>query len=103
MPLPHPTPRVPSPYPCFFHPSPPPSLPLQLTPEELRFLVTRQLRLVADDDPWADQAAFLTEVMLATYERRKPQGEVVNEMPLYPTEAVLFDENQLPSVHYTSG
>jgi hypothetical protein len=24
-------------------------------------------------------------------------------MPLYPTEEVLFDENQVPSVHYTGG
>jgi hypothetical protein len=44
-----------------------------LTPEELRFLVTRQLRLVAEDDPLAEDAAFLTEVMLATYERRSSQ------------------------------
>lgn len=41
------------------------------------------------------------QVMLATYERRKPQAEVINEMPLYPTEAVLFDENQVPTVNYT--
>lgn len=30
-----------------------------------------------------------------------PQTETINEMPLYPTEAVLFDENQVPTVHYT--
>ena len=24
-------------------------------------------------------------------------------MPLYPTEAVLWDENQVPSTHYTGG
>ncbi len=29
------------------------------------------------------------------------QADVVNEMPLYPTETVLFDENQVPTVHYT--
>ena len=58
-------------------------------------------RLVSEDDPWAEDATFLAEVMLATYERRKPHAEVVNEMPLYPTEAVLFDENQVPSVHFT--
>ena len=58
-------------------------------------------RLVAEEDSRADDASFLSEVMLSTYERRKPQTEVVNEMPLYPTEGVLFDENQVPSVHYT--
>ncbi|EFN59246.1 hypothetical protein CHLNCDRAFT_29663 [Chlorella variabilis] len=78
-----------------------------LNPEELRFLVTRQLRcaavdgLVSDDDPWADDAGFLAEVMIATYEHRRSQAETINEMPLYPTEAVLFDENQVPTMHYT--
>lgn len=114
--------------------------------------------LVAEDDPWAQDAAFLAEVMVATYQQPRaqvratagvsggvlgvgrhclqpcaaasvpalqaahalhsapacphrpstaptihPQAEVVNAMPLYPTEAVLFDENQVPSVHYTGG
>jgi len=26
---------------------------------------------------------------------------VINEMPLYPTEGVLWDENQIPSVNYS--
>lgn len=30
-------------------------------------------RLVADDDPWADNASFLAEVMVATYEHRHSQ------------------------------
>ena len=29
------------------------------------------------------------------------QADTINEMPLYPTEAVLFDENQVPTVAYT--
>ncbi len=33
-----------------------------LDENELRFLVTRQLRLVAEDDPWAQDPAFLMEV-----------------------------------------
>ena len=72
-----------------------------LTPEELAALVTRQLRLLAPDDPWAGDPAFLTEVVIAAYERRKPLAETVNAMPLYPTEAVLCDAAQVPSVHYT--
>jgi intron-binding protein aquarius len=72
----------------------------RLGPEELKLLVTRQLRLVDGADPWAGDAAFLTEVMLSAYERRRPQREVINEMPLYPTEAVLLDENQVPSANY---
>ena len=35
------------------------------------------------------------------YERRRFQREVINEMPLYPTEGVLWDENQIPSVNYS--
>ena len=80
-----------------------------LDSQELRRLVTRQLRLVAEDDPWAsaeargDDAAtaFLTEVMLASYERRSAQADAISEMPLYPTEAVLFDEHQVPTAQYT--
>jgi len=72
-----------------------------LSEDELRFLVTRQLRLVAEDDPWAQHKSFLQEVMMYTYERRRFQREVINEMPLYPTEGILWDENQIPSVNYT--
>jgi intron-binding protein aquarius len=42
-----------------------------LSEEQLRFLVTQQLRLVAQEDPWAGDAKFLMEVMLAMYERRR--------------------------------
>lgn len=41
------------------------------------------------------------QVMLSTFERRRSQREVINEMPLYPTEGLLWDENQIPSVTYT--
>ena len=58
-------------------------------------------RLVSEDDPWASRIDFLMEVMVSTYERRRFQTEVINELPLYPTESVLWDENQVPDVHYT--
>lgn len=41
--------------------------------------------------------------MLAAYERRKSQREVINEMPLYPTENILWDEGMVPSVNFTGG
>lgn len=41
------------------------------------------------------------QVMLSTYERRRSQREVINEIPLYPTENILWDESQIPSVSYT--
>ena len=59
------------------------------------------LRLVAEDDPWAEDPEFLIEVMVSAYERRKSQTDTVNAMPLYSTEAILWDENQVPKVHYT--
>ncbi|CAL8471736.1 g11278 [Coccomyxa elongata] len=69
--------------------------------EQLSRLVTRQLRLVAEDDPMAADPEFLAEVVVSRYERQKSQTEVVNAMPLYPTEAILWDDNQVPQVHYT--
>ena len=56
---------------------------------------------MAEDDPWAEDSEFLMEVMVSAYERRKSQTDTVNAMPLYPTEAILWDENQVPKVHYT--
>ena len=34
---------------------------------------TAARRLVSDDDPWVEDAAFLAEVMIATYEHRRSQ------------------------------
>eukprot|EP00854_Cymbomonas_tetramitiformis_P019254 gene19254-23016_t len=64
-----------------------------LDPEELKLLATRQLRLLSAEDPWADRVDFLTEVVVSSYEKRRSQRQKVNELPLYPTEDVLFDEN----------
>jgi len=41
------------------------------------------------------------QVILGAYERRRFQTELINEMPLYPTERLLWDEHQIPSVNYT--
>ncbi|GIL75166.1 hypothetical protein Vretimale_7780 [Volvox reticuliferus] len=74
-----------------------------LSPDQLHHMVCQQLRLVGEDDPWGADTAFLMEVLVSTYERRRSQREVVNEMPLYPTEGLLWDESQIPasSEHYT--
>ena len=56
---------------------------------------------MGEEDPWVDHREFLEEVMLTTYEQRTSQTEAVNAMPLYPTEAILWDDNQVPDVHYT--
>ncbi|GLI62109.1 hypothetical protein VaNZ11_004692 [Volvox africanus] len=74
-----------------------------LSPEQLHHMACRQLRLMGEDDPWAADTVFLMEVLVSTYERRRSQREAVNEMPLYPTEGLLWDESQIPasSEHYT--
>lgn len=69
-----------------------------LTPEQLQLMACRQLRLVGEADPWAADATFLMELLVATYERRRSQREIVNEMPLYPTEGLLWDESQVGRV-----
>ncbi len=69
-----------------------------LTPEQLQLVACRQLRLVSEADPWAADPTFLMELLVATYERRRSQREVVNEMPLYPTEGLLWDESQVGRV-----
>jgi intron-binding protein aquarius len=68
----------------------------QLSPEELKLLITSQLRLVDENDPSASDPAFLTEVMVSAYERRRPQREIIESMPLYPTEELLLDGDAVP-------
>ena len=48
-----------------------------------------------------EDPSFLAEVVVSHFERQKLQTEIVNAMPLYPTESILWDENQVPQVHYT--
>ena len=52
-------------------------------------------RLLSETDSWADRIDFLQEVMLTAFERKKSQTETINAMPLYPTESILWDENQV--------
>ena len=52
-------------------------------------------------DPWAGKRDFLEEVLLSAFEARQLQTQAVTAMPLYPTEAVLWDDNQVPDMHYT--
>jgi hypothetical protein len=40
-------------------------------------------------------------VVISTFEKRPSQRQAINELPLYPTETVLFDENMVPSINYT--
>ena len=71
-----------------------------LEPEELFKLVTAQLRLVDPNDPWAKDPKFLLEVMVNVFEKRRSQRQMINSMPLYPNEDVLWNENIIPSIEY---
>ncbi|XP_052836457.1 RNA helicase aquarius [Drosophila gunungcola] len=44
---------------------------------------------------------FLRELLITRHERRCSQLEALNEMPLYPTEQIIWDENVVPSEYYT--
>lgn len=43
---------------------------------------------------------FLIELLITRNERRQSQLETLNEMPLYPTENVIWDENVVPSAYF---
>mmetsp|Transcript_15961 Transcript_15961/g.37841 ORF Transcript_15961/g.37841 Transcript_15961/m.37841 type:complete len:1392 (+) Transcript_15961:941-5116(+) len=73
----------------------------KLTGEQLRHLATKQLCLINEMDSMSDDLGFLTDVILKRYEGRKSQREAINEMPLYPTESVLWDDSQIPVLDYT--
>lgn len=44
---------------------------------------------------------FLRELLISRHERRSSQLEALNEMPLYPTEEIIWDENVVPSEYYS--
>ncbi|KAK6179554.1 hypothetical protein SNE40_011884 [Patella caerulea] len=46
---------------------------------------------------------FLLELLVSKHEKRPSQLEAINEMPLYPTEEIIWDENIVPSEYYSGG
>ena len=72
----------------------------ELDDAALKRLATAQLRLARADDPWTERRDFLEELVVGAYARRRGQRAAINAMPLYPSEAVLWDEAQLPSDRY---
>lgn len=67
----------------------------QLSSEDLQTLVTLQLKMIDPGDRNSSNAEFLKEVLVAKYQKRRLQREAVNAMPLYPTEAILWDKHQV--------
>ena len=44
---------------------------------------------------------FLMELLIFRHEKRDSQLQALNEMPLYPTEDIIWDENVVPGEYYT--
>ncbi len=72
-----------------------------LSREQLARLVVEQLRLASPDDAWAADHRFLLELVVSAFEKRRSQRQAISEMPLYPNEEVLWDENVVPSIAFT--
>ncbi|XP_005185025.2 RNA helicase aquarius [Musca domestica] len=64
------------------------------------------LNLVPDDlkppfDWYRLDEEFLKELLITRHERRCSQLDALNEMPLYPTEDVIWDENVVPTEYFS--
>ncbi|XP_021693013.1 intron-binding protein aquarius [Aedes aegypti] len=64
---------------------------LNLVPEEL----------VAPFDWHRLDEPFLRELLISRHERRVSQLDSLNEMPLYPTEEIIWNENIVPTEYYS--
>lgn len=74
------------------------------SPVELHKILAyiHQLPPVEKEEDCIADADYLLELLISRHEKRKSQQERVNEMPLYPTEKIIWDENIVP-VEYFSG
>ena len=68
----------------------------KLNPEELRLLVINQLRLIDESVAPANNVDILEETMISAYERRPAMKDLLEKMPLYPTETLLLDREAVP-------
>lgn len=54
-------------------------------------------------DQTTEKRGLIMELLIFKYERRLSQIEALNDMPLYPTEQILWDENIVPTEMYNDG
>ncbi|XP_023721856.1 RNA helicase aquarius [Cryptotermes secundus] len=77
-----------------------------LSQEKLRSIAT-YLNLVpppdkAEVEDWFRfDNDFLLELLVSRHERRASQLQALNEMPLYPTEDIIWNENIVPSEYFS--
>ena len=53
-----------------------------------------------DDQSTTYSSSFLLEILIALHERRPSQLEALNDMPLYPTENILWDQSVVPNEYF---
>ncbi|KAF0312815.1 RNA helicase aquarius [Amphibalanus amphitrite] len=53
------------------------------------------------DQPPPYDSELLLEMLVSRHERRTSQLQTLNEMPLYPTEAIIWDSNVVPSEYFS--
>ncbi|XP_046750844.1 RNA helicase aquarius isoform X2 [Diprion similis] len=77
-----------------------------LSQEKLRSIAT-YLNLVPPEEREVDEnwyrldLDFLRELLISRHERRASQLEELNEMPLYPTEEVVWNESIVPTEYFS--
>ncbi|XP_022909695.2 RNA helicase aquarius isoform X1 [Onthophagus taurus] len=77
-----------------------------LSEENLRAIAT-YLHLVPSKEQQNDYSwcrldtEFLRELLVSRHEKRASQLETLNEMPLYPTEDIIWDENIVPTAYFS--
>ncbi|XP_068993772.1 RNA helicase aquarius [Neodiprion pinetum] len=77
-----------------------------LSQEKLRSIAT-YLNLVPPEEREVDEnwyrldLGFLRELLISRHERRASQLEELNEMPLYPTEEVVWNESIVPTEYFS--
>ncbi|KAG7202604.1 hypothetical protein KM043_009794 [Ampulex compressa] len=77
-----------------------------LSPEKLK-LIASYLNLVPPEEREKDEnwyrldTDFLRELLISRHERRASQLEELNEMPLYPTEEIIWNESIVPTEYFS--
>ncbi|MFT7801790.1 intron-binding protein aquarius isoform X1 [Arapaima gigas] len=56
---------------------------------------------LGDGEDTSCHKEFLLELLVSRHERRISQIEQLNQMPLYPTEKIIWDENIVPTEYYS--
>uniref|UniRef100_S4R7P2 Aquarius intron-binding spliceosomal factor n=1 Tax=Petromyzon marinus TaxID=7757 RepID=S4R7P2_PETMA len=56
---------------------------------------------LSDGESSSYRKEFLVEMMVSRHERRISQIQALNEMPLYPTEKIIWNENIVPTEYFS--